>query len=194
MSANGEEEASHPVEHAVVRALSGEARSAAAEPALLISRNGVAQSVDAQAAAIRDPDGGLLGAMLVLRDVTATRQAERELRHREQQFRSLAACAPVGILQMDPECRCVYANCSSQLTGGFSAKEALDEGWTRFLHPEDCGRVLPDWTAAMQAGKDFVCEFRFPTDEQNPRWVRLRSSPMYSDVGGQGPLRGTCER
>jgi PAS domain S-box-containing protein len=183
VSANGQQEACHPVEHAVVRALRGDAKCSTAEPALMISRNGVAQSVDAQAAAIRDRDGGLLGAMLVLRDVTAARQVERELRHREQQFRSLAACAPVGILQMDPECRCVYANCSSQLTGGFSAKEALDEGWTRFLHPEDRVRVLPDWTSAMQAGKEFVCEFRFPAPEQNPRWVRLRSSPMYSDVG-----------
>jgi PAS domain S-box-containing protein len=183
VSRNGEEDSCHAVEHAVVRALKGEPQKPATESALLISRNGTAQSVDAQAAAIRDREGGLLGAMLVLRDVTATRQVERDLRHREQQFRSMAACAPVGILQMDPECRCVYANCSGQLTGGFSAKEALDEGWTRFLHPDDRARVLPDWTAAMQAGKEFVCEFRFPMPEQNPRWVHLCSSPMYSDVG-----------
>ncbi len=43
----------------------------------------------------------------------------------------------------------------------------------------------------MQAGKEFACEFRFlvprrvnrtlsPTDG---RWVRLRSSPMVSDMG-----------
>jgi PAS domain S-box-containing protein len=183
VSSNGAGESGHPVEHAVVQALQREDNGAGTEPALLVAANGAAQAVDAQAAAVRDRNGGLLGAMLLLRDVTASRQTERELRRREEQFRSLVACAPVGILQMDPECRCVYANCSSQLTGGFDAEEALDEGWSRFLHPEDRARVLPDWTAAMQAGKEFVCEFRFPAPEENPRWVRLRSAPMYSDVG-----------
>src|SRR5207245_1732586 len=36
---------------------------------------------------------------------------------------------------------------------------------------------------AMQAGTEFACEFRFQTPDPSGRWVRLCSSPMYSDVG-----------
>jgi hypothetical protein len=45
----------------------------------------------------------------------------------------------------------------------------------------------------MQAGKEFACDFRFQTPESSgrekemvgprERWVRLRSSPMVSDLG-----------
>jgi PAS domain S-box-containing protein len=173
----------HPVERVIVRVLSGGSKATVAEPALLVSQDGEAQSVDARAAPICDGDGSVFGAMVLLRNITTSRQEERDLRHREEQFRSLAACAPVGIVQMDPECRCVFTNCSWQLKGGFSAEEGLGEGWSRFLHTDDHGRVVPAWTAAMQAGKEFACEFRFQTPDQSGRWVRLRSSPMFSDVG-----------
>jgi PAS domain S-box-containing protein len=135
------------------------------------------------AAPIRDREGSLLGAMVVLRNATASQQKARDLQQREEQFRALASCAPVGILQMDPECRSVYTNCSCQLIGGFSAEEGLGEGWTGFLHPDDHARVVPAWTAAMQAGTEFACQFRFQGPDQSGHWVRLRSSPMYSDVG-----------
>jgi PAS domain S-box-containing protein len=126
------------------------------------------------------------------RDVPAGQRKTTKLRQREERFRSLAACAPAGILQMDPACRCVYSNCSGQLMGGFSAEEGAGDGWARFLHPEDRVRVLPAWFAAMQAGEEFACEFRFQTPDARrhkemmaprERWVRLRSSPMVSDLG-----------
>ncbi|HLJ97988.1 MAG TPA: PAS domain-containing protein [Gemmataceae bacterium] len=128
---------------------------------------------------------------LRLRSPRQRKQAEPELRQREEQFRSLAACAPASILQMDPDCRCVYANCAAQLLGGFSAEEGQGDGWARYVHPEDRVRVVAGWAAAMQAGREFACELRFlvprrvngtfaPTDGQ---WVRLRSSPMVSDLG-----------
>jgi PAS domain S-box-containing protein len=176
----------HPLERAIARVLGGDSAASVREPVetgnLLFSLNGAAEA-DAQAAPIRDREGSLLGAMVVLRNAPASQQKARDLRKRDEQFRALASCAPVGILQMDPECRAVYANCACQLSGGFSADDALGEGWTRFLHPDDHEQVVPAWTAAMQAGTEFACEFRFQTPDQRGRWVRLRSSPMYSDVG-----------
>lgn len=178
-----DQEVGQPGPRPVVRVLGANGHAVVAEPALLHSPNGEAQPVDTQAAAIRNGDGSLLGAMLLLRDVRAARQAETDLRQREEQFRSLAACARVGILQMDPDGRCVYANCFSQLTGGFSAEEALGDDWAQFLHPDDRAAVVPAWLAAMHDAREFTCEFRFQTPEESSRWVRLESSPMYSDAG-----------
>jgi PAS domain S-box-containing protein len=180
----GEDEC-HSLERAIVRVL--RSKPTAGEPeekgTIRFSMNGAAEATDAQAAPLCNRDGSLLGAMVVLRNATAAQQKARDLRQREEQFRALASCAPVGLLQMDPECRSVYTNCSCQLIGGFSAEEGLGEGWTRFLHPDDQARVVPAWTAAMQAGTEFACEFRFQGPDPTARWVRLRSSPMFSDVG-----------
>jgi PAS domain S-box-containing protein len=128
-------------------------------------------------------NGNIVGTKLLPGDLKKSRPANGGLRQREEQFRALAACAPAGILQMDPAGHCVYANCSGQLLGGFSAEECRGEGWARFLHWHDRARVAPAWVAAMQAGKEFGCEFRFQTPEPCGRWVRLRSSPMVSDLG-----------
>jgi PAS domain S-box-containing protein len=126
------------------------------------------------------------------------RQAESQRRQREQPFRSLAACAPIGILQMDLQGRCVYMNCACQLLGGFSAEEGFDQGWTRFVHIEDRDWAAPAWTRAMQAGQEFACEFRFQPSEQDVRWVRLHSTPMYSErgkmIGHVGILQDIADR
>ena len=148
-----------------------------------VFQNGARQSVDVEPAPSREQNGSVLGATLLLSDVSTRRQRKRELQRSEEQFRALAACAPAGIMQMDPDCRCVYANCSGQLLGGFSAEEGQGEGWARFLFPEDRARVVPAWVAAMQAGKEFACEFRFQTPQPRGRWVHVRSSPMVSDLG-----------
>ncbi len=131
---------------------------------------------------------GLLSSYLGHRCWRAIDAAERRMkgggwRQRAEQFCSLAACAPAGILQMDPQCRCVYLNCACQLTGGFGADEALGDGWARLVHADDRDRVVPAWIRAMQAGKEFDGEFRFQPSPQASRWVRLRSSPMYSARG-----------
>jgi PAS domain S-box-containing protein len=165
------------------RPRSGGCQAVVAEAVPHIFKNGARQAVDAELAPILEQNGSVLGATLLLSDVSTRRQRKREVQRREEQFRALAACAPAGIMQMDPACRCVYANCSGQLLGGFSAEEGQGEGWARFLHPEDRARVVPAWVAAMQAGKEFACEFRFQIPQPRGRWVRLRSSPMVSDLG-----------
>src|SRR5262249_23071929 len=121
--------------------------------------------------AVRNGDGSLCGTLLRLGEGTVARQVESERRQRDDPFRALAASAPVGLLQMDADRQCVYTNAACQLAGGFSAEEGLGDGWTRFLHPEDRDRVVPAWAAAMDAGEEFVCDFRFQTPQPQGRWV-----------------------
>lgn len=56
---------------------------------VLIARDGTEWPIADSAAPIRDQDGGILGAVLVFRDVTEEKKAERAIRENERQLRKL---------------------------------------------------------------------------------------------------------
>ena len=65
-----------PVENPVDRILSG--REAGDSPTTLIAKNGTRMPIDESGALIRTPEGEVLGVVLVFRDITNRRGAERE--------------------------------------------------------------------------------------------------------------------
>ncbi len=72
------EDSRSPVENPVARVLREGRAVGLANHMALLSRDGRAIPIDDSAAPIRTPQGGAIGAVLVFRDITARRQAERE--------------------------------------------------------------------------------------------------------------------
>jgi PAS domain S-box-containing protein len=70
------------VENPALRALSEGLIVGLANHTILITRDGVERPIDDSAAPIKDESGSISGVVLVFRDVTAQRQAERDLRER----------------------------------------------------------------------------------------------------------------
>jgi PAS domain S-box-containing protein len=71
------EQTRKPVDNPVHRVLEHGTIVGLANHTVLVARDGVERSIDDSAAPIRDVDGGLVGAVLVFRDITSRRQAER---------------------------------------------------------------------------------------------------------------------
>lgn len=87
------EETREPAESPVARVLREGAVVGLANHTILISRNGNEYPIDDSGAPIRDLDGNLIGVVLIFRDITERRQAEREraeLLRREQAARAEA--------------------------------------------------------------------------------------------------------
>lgn len=61
-------------------------------------------------AALRDPDGKIVGELAITRDVTKGRQLELELMRSEREFRTLAENSPDSIIRYDSNCRRTYVN------------------------------------------------------------------------------------
>ncbi|ARV61758.1 hybrid sensor histidine kinase/response regulator [Nostocales cyanobacterium HT-58-2] len=141
---------------------------------------------------------------LFQKTIEVKRQAEQlaamntELRKREEMFRSLSACSPVGIFLTDTSGKCTYINPRYQAIYGMTVEESLGEGWTRAIHPEDRERVIADWYAISSQGQEYKGEFRIITPIGIERWVHMSSSPMLSDkskvIGYVGTIEDITER
>lgn len=134
----------------------------------------------------------------VKRQAAQLAQMNTELRKREEMFRSLSACSPVGIFLTDTSSKCTYVNPRYQAIYGMTLEESLGDGWTQTIHPEDKGRVIADWYAISGEGREYTGEFRILTSTGIERWVHMSSSPMLSDqsevIGYVGTIEDITER
>jgi PAS domain S-box-containing protein len=83
------EETLLPVENPVTKVLREKRVVGLANHTLLIARDGTPYPIDDSAAPIRDSKGHILGVVLVFRDVTERRQAERELQQQQARIQTL---------------------------------------------------------------------------------------------------------
>ncbi|MCC3422644.1 MAG: PAS domain S-box protein [Microcoleus sp. PH2017_01_SCD_O_A] len=128
-----------------------------------------------------------LNELLEMRVLQRTRELEisqTELRESEALFRSLSESSPVGIFKIDAEGKCTYTNPRCQAIGGFTAAEALGDGWMRFVHPEDIKLIQSKWSELRSPGEELSCEFRHIQPDGTIRFGRAKAAPIFAD-GGQ---------
>jgi len=125
-----------------------------------------------------------LNELLEMRVFKRTRELENsqtELRESEALFRSLSESSPVGIFKIDAGGKCTYTNPRCQAIGGFTATEALGNGWMRFVHPEDIKLIRSKWSESRSLDGEFSCEFRHIQRDGTIRFCRLKTAPIFSD-------------
>jgi PAS domain S-box-containing protein len=116
-----------------------------------------------------------------------------ELKKREEMFRSLSACSPVGIFLTDTIGKCTYTNPRFQAICGLSPQESLGEGWTQTIHPKDREKAITNWYEAFNQGIEYKGEFRLLIPEGIERWVCMSSAAMLTELGEVIGYVGTLE-
>ena len=124
---------------------------------------------------------GLLYA--VARDITQDKEFERQLQTSQQRYATLAEVSPVGIFHTDTRGECLYVNQGWCEIAGLSPREALGNGWSRAVHPEDREWVSQQWYRAAQQQKQFRCEYRFRRPDGTIAWVYGRAAAERSATG-----------
>ncbi len=126
------------------------------------------------------------------------KRVEEALRESEQRFRSLCACAPIGIFLTDAQGRTVYANPKLQEIAGLSDEDSRDPNWTRIVHPEDRERLLAEASSKALRKEEFFHEFRIVTGEGDLKWLQVHTAPVLSadgrQVGRVGAIEDITER
>lgn len=102
------------------------------------------------------------------------------LQESEERFRSLSTSAPVGILQMNADGICLYANARWQEMAGLKQVDCLGNGWMQTIHPEDQHLVGAARERLLQQHQEYAWEFRLLAPNQDIRWISAHAAPMRS--------------
>jgi PAS domain S-box-containing protein len=109
----------------------------------------------------------------------ALRDSEAALRDSQQEYQALAEASPVGIFRMDAQGNCVYVNRQWCQMTGMLLEQALQQNWSRALHPEDTQLILATWQQALQAELPFRLEFRIQRPDRSIIWVFAQALPQH---------------
>ncbi len=139
-----------------------------ANSTLLIRKDGTELPIDDSGAPIWDGHGGLQGVVLVFRDVTAKKRAERELATQGHITRTIAENATLGLFMMDARQHCTFMNGEAERITGFTFAEV--QALNRPLH-DVIHHTRPD-------GSHFPME-ECPIDRALPQRMREQGEGVF---------------
>jgi PAS domain S-box-containing protein len=130
-------------------------------------------------------DGAVTGVVVVFRDVTEPREAERLLKDSREQFRQLAEHIREVFWMTDPtKRRMLYVSPGYEEIWGRSCESlyASPLSWLDAIHPEDRSRVYDAATQQQMVG-NYDEEYRIVRPDGTIRWIYDRAFPIRDDSG-----------
>jgi PAS domain S-box-containing protein len=153
------------------------------EDTALVSRTGSVFAIEDSAAPIRGGSRQPSGAIMVFRDVSEQRSAQRALRESEERYRFLSDAVPDIIFTANAKGECDYFNQRWHDLTGLTAQQSQGHSWISTLHPDDVAPTLSRWTASIQSGEGFQVECRLADKTGAYRTFLMRGLPMPDETG-----------
>lgn len=131
----------------------------------------------------------------ILRDVTARREAESQLRQSEERFRQVVEnLSEVFWMREIEGGRLLYLSPSFETLWGLPCQSLYDapNSWIDAVHPADRVRVLQASLVKQERG-DYEEVYRIVRPDRADRWVRERAFPIRDSGGKVYRLAGVME-
>ncbi len=122
---------------------------------------------------------------------TQIKQAQSALLSSERRYSTLAKIAPVGIFHTSATGHCLYVNEQWCALAGMTPVEALGEGWSAAIHPEDRSRVFTEWYRSAALNLPFKAEYRFQRPDGRETWVLGQAMAEMDENGSAKGYVGT---
>jgi diguanylate cyclase (GGDEF)-like protein/PAS domain S-box-containing protein len=181
--------AEHPAKEEVplFRALQGEhVREAEFDVA---PKGGPRMTTSVSGQAIHGPDGGVAGAVIVMRDITQRKRAEAALLEAEQRWRKTFTESPVAMALVSPQLKLADVNTAFSDLIGYSREELAEMTFADITHPADVS-IDVDLAERVFEGQipRYEIEKRYITKNRHQVWVNLTASVIRDSHGT--PLYG----
>jgi PAS domain S-box-containing protein len=142
--------------------------------------------------------GRMTGSVALLTDVTARREAEKNLAALEQRHRTLLEMSPVGMFRSSATGELLFVNRKWCEIVGRSWDRDCTPTWQDVMHAEDFEVAANRLRRGFEAGEDMEEDFRVVTPEGEVRWVTVRTVPVsVTDerrMGRLGMMEDVSER
>lgn len=112
--------------------------------------------------------------------------------HAAHELQMIEETLPVMLWRARPDLSCEYLSRQWLEFTGYTAEQALGDGWSRGVHPEDLARWLDTCVRAFDAREPFEIEYRLRRRDGEYRWVLDRGQPRYARDGAFLGFVGTC--
>lgn len=134
---------------------------------------------------VYDEQRQVIGATFYAHDVSDLREALRQARENEQQYKALAENIPgvVYLAAKQPNCRCIYINEQVEKLTGYSSREftAGHQSIRNLLHPEDRRKVRQEYIQAQQEQRPYHFDYRLKQRNGEYRWVEEHGTILKRD-------------
>ncbi|MEO6903821.1 MAG: PAS domain S-box protein [Bacteroidia bacterium] len=158
-------------------------KTTVSENLLLENINGIRRIIKFYPQATFDNAGKIMGAVIMLIDITESQIAERKLRESEARFRIVANTAPVMIWMTDVKENCIFINKNWSDFTGMSVKDALNNGWTTVVHPDDMHATNNAFKKAHETFSPYSYELRIKRKDGKYSWILDHAVPRFSAEG-----------
>ncbi|HLS86766.1 MAG TPA: PAS domain-containing protein [Burkholderiales bacterium] len=106
--------------------------------------------------------------------------------------RLMEDAVPAMVWSARPDMSCDYLSRAWLEFTGCTPEQALGDGWSRGVHPEDLARWLDACVRAFDAREPFHIEYRLRRHDGEYRWVQDRGVPRFSPDGVFLGFVGSC--
>ena len=131
----------------------------------------------------RDQDGNPIRLVGAHTDITDQVEAERAIRQREEEFRTLAEALPHHVWTATPDGRLNWCNPRVYDYVGAGPGELESDDWTKIVHPDDASAAASVWAHTIATGEPYEIEFRLRGADGAYRWFLARAVPARDEEG-----------
>ncbi|CAN7336462.1 hybrid sensor histidine kinase/response regulator [Massilia sp. LjRoot122] len=175
----------------ISRVLRGEDQAAGVVEIEPFGEPGLRRTILVRAAAIRDRDGVLLGAVAANMDISAQVEAERAMVESEAKFRVIADAIPQLAWSAGAGGTNDYLNARWLEFTGLPAERIAGNAWVDIIHPDDLPALLAAWRNSMATDEPFEVEHRLVHHSGDWRWMLNRALPLRDAAGKATRWMGT---
>ncbi len=131
----------------------------------------------------RDQDGNAIRLVGAHTDITDQVEAERAVRQREEEFRTLAEALPHHVWTATPDGALNWFNPRVYEYTGARSGELDGAEWGKVVYPDDMAAAVAAWTRAIATGEPYEIEFRLRGSDGTYRWFLARAVPARDEDG-----------
>jgi PAS domain S-box-containing protein len=120
---------------------------------------------------------------IIAHEVTSQAIINKRIKESESYFRMIAELIPEKVTNATPDGTVIFYNKSWTEYTGASFDELKNDGWSKWIHPDDVQKTHTNWNYSVKTGSDFDMELRMLNHLGEYRWHISRARAIKDETG-----------